>query len=237
MRTLRSALAAGIAGLLFGFGTAAIPAFSQERAGTSGTTAADAGDPGGKPIRTLKEIRGEGVVRQRWDMSCGAAALSTVLTYDFKDATPEAAIVVWILHRVNPVQVRARGGFSLLDLKHFAQARGYSAEGFSGVTLEQLAEEKTSVITPIRFKGFDHFVVVKGIVGDRIVLVDPGFGNLTMKTNRFAEIWKNGIMFVVHPPDERMAVPKEVTARSRLLPDESLISRGISTPIPSNPLY
>ena len=55
-----------------------------------------------KPIRTLKEIRGEGVVRQRWDMSCGAAALSTLLTYDFKDQTPETAIVVWILHRADP---------------------------------------------------------------------------------------------------------------------------------------
>ena len=227
-----SALAAGLL-----LGLAPPSAVAQSAAGAIPGAAAGAGDPGGKPIRTLKEIRAEGVVRQRWDMSCGAAALSTVLTYDFKDATPETAIVVWILHRVNPVQVRSRGGFSLLDLKHFAQARGYSAEGFSGVTLEQLAEEKTSVITPIRFKGFDHFVVVRGIVGDRVVLVDPGFGNMTMKTSRFAEIWKNGIMFVVHPPDERMTVPKNVTPRSRLLPDETLISRGISTQIPSNPLY
>ena len=78
---------------------------------------------GSKNVRSLKEIRGEAVVRQRWDMSCGAAALSTVLTYDFKDPTPETAIVVWILHRVDAGRVRARGGFSLLDLKHFAEAR------------------------------------------------------------------------------------------------------------------
>ena len=232
-----SALAAGAASLVFGLGLAVGPICAQTPLGSGGEPAANSGDRGGKPIRRLKEIRGEGVVRQRWDMSCGAAALSTVLTYDFKDDTSETAIVVWILHRVNPVQVRSRGGFSLLDLKHFAQARGYSAEGFSGVTIDQLAEEKTSVITPIRFKGFDHFVVVKGVVGDRVVLVDPGFGNMTMKTNRFAEIWKNGIMFVVHPPDELMAVPKNVTAQSRLLPDETLISRGIGTQIPSNPLY
>ncbi len=237
MNLRRSALAAGLAGLLASSGSLVAPACAQERAGAIGVQAERADDPGGKPIRTLKEIRGEGVVRQRWDMSCGAAALSTVLTYDFKDATSETAIVVWILHRVNPVQVRARGGFSLLDLKHFAQARGYSAEGFSGVTIDELAQEKNSVITPIRFKGFDHFVVVKGVVGDRVVLVDPGFGNMTMKTNRFAEIWKNGIMFVVHPPDERMTVPKNVTAQSRLLPDETLISRGIGISIPSNPLY
>ena len=192
---------------------------------------------GVKPIRTLKDLRDEGVVRQRWDMSCGAAALSTILTYNYNDDTPEAAIVVWILHRVNPIRVRARGGFSLLELKHFAQARGYTAEGFSGMSLADLASEKSWVITPIHFKSFDHFVVVKGIVGDRVVLADPGFGNVTMKTGRFMKIWKNGIVFVIHPPDSRMLAPKNISAASRVVPDETLISRGIGVEIPTNALY
>lgn len=192
---------------------------------------------GSKPIRTVKDLRDDGVVRQRWDMSCGAAALSTILTYDFNDNTPEAAIVVWILHRVNPVRVRSRGGFSLLDLKHFAQARGYSAEGFSGMSLQDLAAQKSSVITPIRFKGYDHFVVVKGIVGDRVILADPGFGNVTMRTGRFMKIWKNGIVFIIHPPDPRMLAPKNISTASRIIPDETLISRGIGVEIPANALY
>lgn len=192
---------------------------------------------GNKPIRTLKELRDDGVVRQRWDMSCGAAALSTVLTYDFNDNTPEAAIVVWILHRTSPIRVRARGGFSLLDLKHFAQARGYNAEGFSGMSLDDLAAERSWVITPIRFKGFDHFVVVKGIVGDRVVIGDPGFGNVTMETGRFEKMWKSGIAFIIHPPDPRMLAPKDVSAASRVIPDETLISRGIGVTAPVNALY
>ncbi|WP_263367571.1 C39 family peptidase [Edaphobacter bradus] len=192
---------------------------------------------GSKSVRSLKEIRGEDVVRQKWDMSCGAAALSTLLTYDFKDKTPETAIVVWILHRVNPVRVRERGGFSLLDLKHFAQARGYHAEGFSGMTIQDLASEKTSVITPIRLKGFDHFVVVRGIQDGRVIIADPGFGNLTMRVDRFQQLWKNGIVFVVHPPDDRMIQEKKPNEASRLLPDETVISRSIGVSIPSNPLY
>ena len=197
--------------------------------------AAGAGES--KNIRSLKEIRGEGVVRQRWDMSCGAAALSTLLTYDFKDKTPETAIVVWILHRVDPVRVRARGGFSLLDLKHFAQARGYSAEGFSGMTMKDLAAEKTSVITPIRLKGFDHFVVVRGVEDGRVLVADPGFGNLTMRVDRFQQLWKNGIVFVVHPPDERMITQRGEPIGFRLIPDETVITRGIGVSIPSNTLY
>lgn len=192
---------------------------------------------GKKPIRTLKALRDEGVVRQRWDMSCGAAALSTILTYDFSDNTPEAAIVVWILHRNDPARIRARGGFSLLELKRFAQARGYNAEGFSGMSLEDLAAEDSWVITPIHFKTFDHFVVVKGIVGDRVILADPGFGNVTMRTSRFMKIWKNGVVFVIHPPDPRMLAPKNVSAASRVIPDETLISRGIGVEVPANALY
>ena len=192
---------------------------------------------GSKNIRSLKEIRGEGVVRQKWDMSCGAAALSTVLTYDFKDPTPETAIVVWILHRVDAGRVRSRGGFSLLDLKHFAEARGYHAEGFSGMTIEDLALEKSSVITPIRSKGMDHFVVVKGFVAGHVILADPAFGNMTMRVDQFQHLWKNGIAFVIHPPDERMISEKNLSLASRLVPDETVITRRIGVAAPSNYLY
>ena len=195
------------------------------------------GVPGSKNIRSLKEIRDEGVVKQRWDVSCGAAALSTLLTYDFKDNTPETSIVVWLLHRVDAGRVRARGGFSLLDLKHFAEARGYHAEAFSGMSIEDLALEKTSVITPIRVKGFDHFVVVKGIYAGHVILGDPGFGNMTMRVDRFQALWKNGIVFVVHPPDERMIGEKNLSVASRLVPDETVITRKIGVTAPSMFLY
>ena len=192
---------------------------------------------GSKNIRTLNDIRGEGVTRQKWDMSCGAAALSTVLTYDFKDPTPETAIVVWILHRVDPIRVRARGGFSLLDLKHFAEARGYTADGFSGMTMEDLLQEKTSVITPIRTKGVDHFVVVKGIVDGHVLLADPAFGNMTMRVDQYQKLWKSGIVFEIHPPDVRMVGERNISIASRTVPDETIITRKIGVVAPSNYLY
>ena len=215
---------------LLAFALLLTPAYTQ-------TIQDEAGVRGGKHIRTLKDIRNDGVVRQRWDLSCGAAALSTLLTYDFTDNTPESAIVVWILHRTDPGRVRVRGGFSLLDLKHFAQARGYQAEGYSDMSLDELASQKSSVIVPIRLKGFDHFVVVKGVTSDRVFLADPGFGNVTMKTNRFKEIWKNGIVFTVHPPDELMQARRSISTAARIVPDESLITRNIGITTPSNGLY
>ena len=190
-----------------------------------------------KNIRTLKDIRGEGVVKQKWDMSCGAAALSTLLTYEFKDNTPESAIVVWILHRVDPIRVRTRGGFSLLDLKRFAQARGYSAEGYTGMSIEELAQQKTAVIVPIRVKGFDHFIVVRRISEGRLDVADPGFGNLTMTVDHFQSIWKEGIVFVVHPPTDLMLTQQRPVLASGLVPDETVIQRKIGVVTPSNALY
>jgi len=206
-------------------------------ASASSQTRGDADAQGGKQIRSLKEIRGEGVVRQRWDMSCGAAALSTLLTYEFKDNTPETAIVVWILHRVDPVKVRARGGFSLLDLKRFAQARGYHAEGYAGMSIEELVSQKSAVIVPIRLKGFDHFIVVRQITAGHVIIADPGFGNLTMRVDRFQSLWKEGIVFVVHPPTDLMMTEKKPTIASRSIPDPSIIQRGIGVAIPPNYLY
>lgn len=206
-------------------------------ASVSSQTRGDTDEQGGKRVRSLKEIRGEGVVRQKWDMSCGAAALSTLLTYDFKDNTPETAIVVWILHRVDPVKVRARGGFSLLDLKRFAQARGYNAEGYAGMSIEELAAQKTSVIVPIRVKGFDHFIVVHKITEGRVIIADPGFGNLTMKVDRFQMLWKEGIVFVVHPPTDLMLTERQPTIASRTIPDATIIQREIGVAIPPNYLY
>ena len=191
----------------------------------------------GKPILSLKEIRNEGVTRQRWDISCGAAALSTLLTYQFDDPTPETDIVVWMLHRTSPDLVKARHGFSLLDMKHFAQARGYTADGYSDMSMDELASQRLAVIVPIRLKGFDHFVVVKGVVNDRIFLADPGFGNESMRVDRFRKLWKNGIVFIVHPPDERMAVPKTVNSSAKLIPDETLITRDLGVTTPTNGLY
>ena len=35
------------------------------------------------PLRSLKDLRDENLVKQRFDYSCGAAALATILRYGF----------------------------------------------------------------------------------------------------------------------------------------------------------
>ncbi len=150
-----------------------------------------------KPVRSFSEIRWTHTVRQRWDNSCGSAALSTILTHHYADPTSEAVIIMAILRRTDPVKVKARGGFSLLDLKRFVESRGYVGKGYAGLSLKELEEFRAPAIVPVVMRGYDHFVVFRGRRGNRVLLSDPAFGAVTMTTERFGGLWKGGIGFLV----------------------------------------
>jgi predicted double-glycine peptidase len=51
---------------------------------------------------SLKEIREAGVVIQKWDTSCGAAAMATVLTYHFNDPVSEREVANGLLRQPSP---------------------------------------------------------------------------------------------------------------------------------------
>src|SRR5262245_47896181 len=73
-------------------------------------------------VVSFYELRQAKLIRQTWDTSCGAAALSTVLTYDVGVPASEYAVASMILRGADPQRVRQRGGFSLLDLKHLVES-------------------------------------------------------------------------------------------------------------------
>ncbi len=192
----------------------------------------------GTGVRSLQEMRQKNVIRQRWDLSCGSAALSTLLTYDLNARTPETEIIVWILHRTDPVKIQSRGGFSLLDLKRFAQAQGFTAEGYADLSLDDLSELGGPAIVPVRVKGYDHFVVFRGLVQDRAVLADPAFGNLTVPVSRFLGMWKHGLAFVVMRRGSKTENVK-LPYRGLLLPEGGSIYRatlGRALAEPTQPL-
>lgn len=206
-------------------------------AGFAASAAIDAGaERVSVPVRSLQELRFVNLVPQSWDVSCGAAALSTLLTYHLGRPVTEYAVATWILRGVDPQRVRARGGFSLFDLKRFAQAIGYRAEGYGSLTLEDLDALATPAIVPVRIHGLDHFVVLRDIIGGHVVIGDPAFGNLMMPAKRFKQIWRGGIAFVVHDvsraaPDAELGATQIATLRVPDLPAVSRLLRG-GGPVP-----
>jgi predicted double-glycine peptidase len=144
------------------------------------------------PVRSLLEMRRDRVVVQQWDLSCGAAALATVLNYQHGDPVSEREIARGLIEREEyleqPLLVRARQGFSLLDLKRYVDRRAYRGIGYGQLTLADLIE-RAPVIVPVRFHGYNHFVVFRGALGNRVLLADPAFGNRTMLASKFEGAW------------------------------------------------
>lgn len=151
------------------------------------------------PVKSLLELRAQSVVVQQWDTSCGAAALATVLTYTFNDPVAERQAAQAMLKQTDPLRVRVRGGFSLLDMKRFAESRGYEAAGYRGLELDQLLRMQSPIV-PIDERGDPHFVVVRGARDGELDIADPAFGNRRMPIERFLKVWKDGIGFAITRP-------------------------------------
>lgn len=146
----------------------------------------------GGPVRSLLEMRRERVIVQEWDLSCGAAALATILHFQHGDFVPEREIAEALISRPeyldNPEIVRARQGFSLLDLKRYVDGRGYQGTGYGKLDLDDL-DELAPIMLPVSLNGYNHFVVYRGRLGNRILLADPAWGNRTMMIDDFEAAW------------------------------------------------
>jgi predicted double-glycine peptidase len=177
-------------------------------------------------VVSFYELRQARLVRQSWDTSCGAAALSTVLTYDLGIPATEYAIATLILRGADPARVRQRGGFSLLDLKHFVESIGLVGEGFGSMSFEDLAGNPAPAIVPIRSHELDHFVIFRGRLGDRVLLADPAFGNITLPIEEFEHLWRSRIAFYVRSPHSDTHRLADLTTNVRDLPVPDLAQVG-----------
>lgn len=144
------------------------------------------------PVKSLLEMRQNHVVIQKWDLSCGAAALATILRYQYDDFVSERSIATALMKRkeyiAHPLLVRIRQGFSLLDLKRYVDQRGYEGIGYGKLTLDDLIE-RAPIMVPLNLYGYNHFVVFRGVRRNQVLLADPAWGNRTMTVERFKHVW------------------------------------------------
>lgn len=166
------------------------------------------------PVRSMVELRNDRVVRQGWDLSCGAAALSTLLTHDLGDPVTEGDVVAGLLQSADAAKIRKRGGFTLLDLKRFATARGHAAVGYGKLTLETLVPLAPAIVATEQ-RGRPHFMLFRGVNGDRVLLADPAFGNRTMRRDRFEAIWRPRVALSVRRAPAAPAAPVAAAGGAR----------------------
>ncbi len=145
-------------------------------------------------VTSLKEARFKTVIKQRYDFSCGSAALASLLTYHYERPTTEEA-AFRVMYVAGDKERIHRSGFSLLDMKTYLADKGLRADGFR-VSLDKLAVAQVPAITLINTNGYKHFVLIKGIRGDEVVVGDPAAGVKVYGRTAFTALWE-GIAFII----------------------------------------
>jgi predicted double-glycine peptidase len=81
--------------------------------------------------------------------------------------------------------------------------------------------ERAPIMVPINALGYNHFVVFRGVIGNRVLIADPAWGNRTMTIDKFQRMWidygepMGHVGFVVtradrrKPPNRLEAKPSE----------------------------
>jgi hypothetical protein len=149
------------------------------------------------PVRTLVDLRFKNVVRQAHDISCGAAAMATLLKYYYAEDVTEREAIEAMLALGDREKIQ-KEGFSLLEMKWFAEQRGYVAAGYRIQDVNNLHKLQVPAITVVKVRGYAHFVVIKGVANGQVFIADPAFGNRSRPLEGFDGEWNNVILVVLH---------------------------------------
>lgn len=187
------------------------------------------------PTKSFVERKFAGVTKQKFDFSCGSAALATLLK-EFYSYPVDEDDVLKAMYEVGDQDAIKKKGFSLLDMRSYLASIGYNADGYRA-PLDKLAKANIPAIALINPKGYSHFVVIAGVVNDSVMLLDSAKGKMILSRNDFEKEW-NGILFIIH--DDMKLAGKSFNTKGKWashlqarfnvnLNDRDLASAGLAT--------
>ncbi len=176
--------------------------------------------------KTWKMLRDERVVKQDLDYSCGAASAATIMNSFYGLNVTEAELLEGM---------EADGAASFQDLADAVSIYGLKGVGVA-LNFEQLRQLKVPAIAYLKYRGDDHFTVVRAIAKDgSVALGDPSWGNRRFTKHQFLSMWETrpddnlkGKMLLLLPDGIDLAsIDRSFfgDAKSRSLSKEMLILR------------
>lgn len=147
-------------------------------------------------VTSLRDMPFRTVVRQQYDFSCGSAALATLLHYHYGLTINEAKVFQAMYAAGDQAKIQ-RVGFSMLDMKNYLKTQGFESNGYRR-KVSDLKDVGQPAIALIRVGTYRHFVVVKGVRADKVLVGDPAQGMKVFPIGEFERAW-NGILFMIDP--------------------------------------
>ncbi|OBA00574.1 C39 family peptidase [Halomonas sp. G11] len=144
--------------------------------------------------QSLQEKGWDRVVRQQYDFSCGSASVATLLTFHYQRETSEAEVFESMIRAGDAEQIQ-RHGFSMLDMKRYLDAQGLNSDGFR-ISLDDFIRIGVPAITMVNTAGYKHFVVVKGVDANNILIGDPAAGTQVVPKDHFESLWDGTVLGV-----------------------------------------
>jgi uncharacterized protein len=145
-------------------------------------------------VPSFQERKFSTTIKQKYDFSCGSAALATLLTFSYQRPVVESDVFASMFLNGDRPLIR-QYGFSLLDMKNYLAREGLPSGGFRA-PLSKLAEVRIPAIVLINERGYRHFVVIRGIEDDKVLLADPAIGLRAESIPAFQKQW-SGIFFII----------------------------------------
>ena len=194
-------------------------------------------------VNSLIDRRHDHVQLQERDYSCGAASMTTIFNYYLEYPVKEIDVIQGLLEIAKKKgtleNIIRRRGFTLLDLKRFAESKGFKTSAFK-LEFEDLVQLGEPALVPIIPSGYKHFVVFRGADKHFVYLADPSFGNLTQTIEDFKRDWYGftNIALVVHrkPSQDKNFIPPLIPSQHERFDPEPDIETFQDTPPPHAPL-
>ena len=181
-----------------------------------------------KKVKSLKEMRQRQMVPQTRDFSCGAASLATILRYYYGLPVTELETIIGMFKYGNQQDIR-KVGFSLYDMKRYANSLKYAAEGYKIPKVSDLKKLAIPVIVLIDTANYKHFVVLRHADDRFVYIADPSWGNRRIHIEEFKKIWNQNIIFAIQGP--------KVGKPEGLFAERPASASEISTWLHEEPLY
>lgn len=176
-------------------------------------------------VKSYQELRNQHLVRQNYELSCGAASLATLLNMvDFRRFSE-----LDILERLSEKELYT-DMTSFRDLARVLDGLGYENRAYQ--MRKDSLDRLTGVPMLVKIEDdprFAHFVVIVNYEGDFLQIFDPSFGAYTSSKREFFSLWdrdeKGGFVLMVLP---KLANLAESATSNTTLQSENLESSNAS---------